>query len=72
LTGVFVDVLAEADVDQEVAVVGRGLERRDSLVSRPCLDVGTKEFGSVPAAEGDGVGVFVVEGGAKGDDAGDL
>lgn len=70
--GVLVDVFAEADVDEEVAVGGVRLEGGGGGVGGPGGDVVFEEAGAVPAAEGDGVGVFVIEGGAEGDDAGDL
>lgn len=67
-----VAVLAEADVDQEVAVVLGRLEVICFLVGRPLVDRARAGGDAVPAAVGAGALGFVVHGGAEGDDALDL
>ena len=65
-------VFAEADVDQEIAVVRVRLEVRCRVGGRPGVDRARAGGVAVPAAELAGAFGFVVEGGAEGDDALDL
>lgn len=61
---VFGAIFTETDVDEEIAVISRGFEVRGRFIGRPGGDVVFEEGGTVPASQGDGVGIFVVEGGA--------
>lgn len=65
-------VLAEADVDEEVAVGVVGLEIGCRVVGRPGVDGARAGRCPVPAAEFARPLGFVVEGGAEGDYALDL
>lgn len=55
-------IFAETDIDEEIAIISRRFEVRGGFVGRPGGDVVFEEGGAVPASQGDGVRVFVVEG----------